>query len=62
MSTVLLSVREAAKRLAVHPKTIRALIHTGQLRVVRPLGTIFRIPEEELERWVQAQIYGDRKR
>ncbi|WP_081994907.1 helix-turn-helix domain-containing protein [Deinococcus radiopugnans] len=61
MSTDLLSVRDAAKRLAVHPKTVRALIHRGELRAVRPLGKMLRIPIAELDRWIHSQLTGDQK-
>jgi excisionase family DNA binding protein len=48
-AVVLLTVQEAAERLAVSPRTVRARIRAGRLAYVqeRP-GTAVRIPEDAL--------------
>ena len=46
------SAREAADRLAVSPKTVRALIGRGELAGHR-VGSRFRIRREELERYLE---------
>ena len=49
MSEKTLSVNEAAKRLGVHPNTVRNAIDTGRIRAVKVLGR-WRITEAEIER------------
>lgn len=44
-----LTVDAAADTLGVSPKTVRRLIHRGELRA-RRLGRVYRIPAAELER------------
>lgn len=50
----LLTVAEAARRLAVHPDTIRNLADRGQLNAVR-IGRAVRIDEAELDQLVSRQ-------
>ena len=50
------SINGAAQFINVHPKTVRKLIRQGELKAVRPLGTIYRIPHSELQRWVNEQL------
>ena len=44
-----LSVDEAAKRLGVHPNTVRNAIEQGRMRATKVLGR-WRIRESEVER------------
>ena len=50
-----LSVKELAKKINLHPNTIRKAIHNGKITAVR-LGegknSAFRIPETEIERLI----------
>ncbi len=50
----LLSVREVADALGVHPETIRRLIHDGRLDAIR-VGRVLRIGRAELDRFVASQ-------
>ena len=50
----LYSVRQVADRLAVHPETIRRLIHDGRLEAVR-VGRVLRVHGSELERFLARQ-------
>jgi excisionase family DNA binding protein len=50
----LVSVREVARRLGVHPETIRRLIHDGRLEAVR-IGRVLRVESSELERFLARQ-------
>lgn len=45
---LLLSVRDVAHRLAVHPETIRRLIHDGRLDAVR-VGRVLRVPSPSVQ-------------
>ena len=44
-----LTVREAAERLAVDPKTIRRLVQNGELRAVRVGSRSVRIPASDID-------------
>lgn len=46
----LLTLREACKRLGIHPNTLRKWDRQGKIRVVRTVGGRRRIPESEVER------------
>ena len=50
----LLSVREVADALGVHPETIRRLIHDGRLDAIR-IGRVLRIRRAELDRFLESQ-------
>ncbi|WP_288481943.1 helix-turn-helix domain-containing protein [uncultured Deinococcus sp.] len=50
------SINSAAEYINVHPKTVRKLIRNGELKAVRPLGSIYRIPHSELQRWINEQL------
>ena len=50
----LLSVREVADALGVHPETIRRLIHDGRLDAIR-VGRVLRIDRSELDRFIASQ-------
>lgn len=50
----LVSVREVARRLGVHPETIRRLIHDGRLEAVR-IGRVLRVDSSELESFLARQ-------
>lgn len=50
----LVSVREVARRLGVHPETIRRLIHDGRLEAVR-VGRVLRVESSELESFLARQ-------
>jgi len=44
-----ISVREAAERLSVDPKTIRRLVQRGELRAVRVGSKTLRIPSSDID-------------
>ncbi len=46
----LLTLKEASRRLGVHPNTLRKWDREGKIRVVRTVGGHRRIPESEVER------------
>jgi putative resolvase len=50
MSEKLLTLREACRRLGVHPNTLRKWDREGKISVVRTVGGRWRIPESEVER------------
>jgi len=50
MSEKLLTLKEACRRLGIHPNTLRKWDKHGKLRVVRTVGGRRRIPESEVER------------
>lgn len=50
----LVSVREVARRLGVHPETIRRLIHDGRLDAVR-IGRVLRVEASALESFLERQ-------
>jgi len=50
----LLSVREVADALGVHPETIRRLIHDGRLDAIR-IGRVLRVRRAELDRFLESQ-------
>jgi excisionase family DNA binding protein len=51
----LLTVREVAERLRVHPITVRRLIKDGKLPVVR-IGRAIRVREEDLGAYAQPRV------
>jgi excisionase family DNA binding protein len=50
----LISVREVADRLGVHPETIRRLIHDGRLDAVR-VGRVLRVHRDAVDRFLALQ-------
>lgn len=50
----LVSVREAADQLGVHPETIRRLIHDGRLDAVR-VGRVLRVHREAVDSFLARQ-------
>jgi excisionase family DNA binding protein len=50
----LVSVREVAEQLGVHPETIRRLIHDGRLDAVR-VGRVLRVHREALDSFLARQ-------
>ena len=50
----LVSVREVAAQLGVHPETIRRLIHDGRLDAVR-VGRVLRVHREAVDRFLARQ-------
>ncbi len=50
----LVSVREVAGRLGVHPETIRRLIHDGRLEGVR-VGRLLRVRRTDLDGFLDRQ-------
>jgi excisionase family DNA binding protein len=56
----LLKRPEAAKRLGVSASTYRRLIRAGQLREVA-IGRARRLPESEIDRFIQAQVIATRR-
>jgi excisionase family DNA binding protein len=50
----LISVREVADRLGVHPETIRRLIHDGRLDAVR-VGRVLRVHRDAVDRFLARQ-------
>ena len=55
MSTRLLTYRQAADLLACSPRTIARRVHSGLLTVVID-GGMRRIPERDLDRYVEARM------
>ena len=51
----LVSVREVADQLGVHPETIRRLIHDGQLDAVR-VGRVLRVHRETINSFLARQL------
>jgi len=50
----LLTVDQVAERLALRPATVRSMIRTGRLQVVRPTGArAIRVPESDVEALVR---------
>jgi hypothetical protein len=58
MNNRLLDVSIAAKRLAVHPSTVRRMFHGGQLQgiLTGPSKTRIRILERSIDSHVSAQM------
>jgi excisionase family DNA binding protein len=50
----LVSVRDVAGQLGVHPETIRRLIHDGRLDAVR-VGRVLRVHREAVDRFLSRQ-------
>jgi excisionase family DNA binding protein len=50
----LVSVRDVANQLGVHPETIRRLIHDGRLDAVR-VGRVLRVHRAALEQFLARQ-------
>jgi excisionase family DNA binding protein len=50
----LVSVREVADQLGVHPETIRRLIHDGRLDAVR-IGRVLRVHREAVDSFLARQ-------
>ena len=50
----LVSVRDVADQLGVHPETIRRLIHDGRLDAVR-VGRVLRVHREAVDRFLTRQ-------
>jgi excisionase family DNA binding protein len=53
-TAALVSVRDVAYQLGVHPETIRRLIHDGRLDAVR-VGRVLRVRQEAVDRYVARQ-------
>lgn len=50
----LVSVREVADQLGVHPETVRRLIHDGRLDAVR-VGRVLRVHRDAVDRFLARQ-------
>jgi len=50
----LVSVRDVADQLGVHPETIRRLIHDGRLDAVR-VGRVLRVHREAVDKFLARQ-------
>jgi excisionase family DNA binding protein len=50
----LVSVREVADQLGVHPETIRRLIHDGRLDAVR-VGRVLRVHRDAVDKFLARQ-------
>jgi excisionase family DNA binding protein len=50
----LLTVRDVAGQLGVHPETIRRLIHDGRIDAVR-IGRVLRVEERSLDGFLSRQ-------
>ena len=48
----LLTVRDAAKYLKIHPETVRTKLREGTLKGVK-VGTVWRIKREDLDRFLE---------
>ena len=51
VSVDMLTVRQVAERLAIHPTTAYRLIYQGRLRAVK-IGRVVRVKEEDLEQFI----------
>jgi len=56
----LLTVKEAAVSMGVHPRTIYRFIEVGRLAVCKTGNRCIRIQRKELDRFVEASILGGR--
>ena len=54
----ILTVEQAAEKLQVKPKTVRAWLRAGKIPG-RKIGRVYRVPEDELEAYVASGILGD---
>ena len=63
MTEELLTVAEVAKRMKVHPETVREWLRTGRMRGYRPGGSKlgWRIRVSEIERFLAASMPDDPK-
>lgn len=57
----MLTTRQVARLLGVSTVTLRRYIHCGAIRPVRLPGGVYRIPQEELDRFV-AECQQDSKK
>lgn len=48
----LLTPEEAAKQLAIKPRTVREWLRTGRLKGVK-MGTLWRVAERDLEEFIE---------
>ena len=53
-SAALVSVRDVAAQLGVHPETVRRLIHAGRLDAVR-VGRVLRVHRQALDGFLARQ-------
>lgn len=51
-----LTITDAAKRLSIHPRTLRRYIREGRLAVTRYTSQIVRVPTDELDRFLADNI------
>lgn len=61
-SAALLTVRDAAQRLAIAERTARAWIATGRLPVVRLARRCVRVPTEAVEQLVRGESADEQRR
>jgi excisionase family DNA binding protein len=54
----ILTVEQAAEKLQVKPKTVRAWLKAGKIPG-RKIGRVYRVPEDELETFVSLGLSGD---
>jgi excisionase family DNA binding protein len=52
---MLLKILQVAAELGLAPKTVRKLIHAGQLRAVR-LGRLWRVDSDELALFIRRRM------
>ena len=52
------SCEEVAKQLAVHPMTVRRMIHRKELKAFSVAGSTLRIADEEIERFLEQRAVG----
>ena len=55
MATKLLTTREVAERLRLHPRTVESYLRKGRIRALKA-GRNWRVPEAELESFIQNQM------
>lgn len=55
VESVLLSIPEVARRFDVHESTVRRMLYRGELPGAFKIGRIWKVPETELEAYVERQ-------
>jgi len=60
MPTKMLTPNDIAKRLNIHPNTVRDYLKAGVLPAVK-LGRVWRVEEEDLNKWLEEKKRDNKK-